>query len=47
MDYTSHVTVVRLGMCALALPIVVPAFLLTFVVQRHLIEGLASGGVTG
>jgi multiple sugar transport system permease protein len=47
MDYTSQFTIDWVGMCALALLIIVPAFALTFVVQRHLIEGLTFGGVKG
>jgi multiple sugar transport system permease protein len=47
MDYTSQFTIDWVGMCALALLIIVPAFVLTFVVQRHLIEGLTFGGVKG
>ena len=47
MDYTSQFTIDWVGMCALALLIIVPAFLLTFIVQRHLIEGLTFGGVKG
>jgi multiple sugar transport system permease protein len=47
MDYTSQFTIDWVGMCALALIIIVPAFALTFVVQRHLIAGLTFGGVKG
>jgi multiple sugar transport system permease protein len=47
MDYTSQFTIDWVGMCALALLIIVPAFALTFIVQRHLIEGLTFGGVKG
>jgi multiple sugar transport system permease protein len=47
MDYTSQFTIDWVGMCALAMLIIVPAFLLTFIVQRHLIEGLTFGGVKG
>lgn len=47
MDYTSQFTIDWVGMCALAMLIIVPAFVLTFIVQRHLIEGLTFGGVKG
>lgn len=47
MDYTSQFTIDWVGMCALAVVIIVPAFILTFVVQRHLIAGLTFGGVKG
>lgn len=47
MDYTSQFTIDWVGMCALALLIIVPAFVLTFMVQRHLIAGLTLGGVKG
>ncbi|HEY0912269.1 MAG TPA: carbohydrate ABC transporter permease [Bradyrhizobium sp.] len=47
MDYTSQFTIDWVGMCAMALLIIVPAFVLTFAVQRHLIEGLTFGGVKG
>ncbi len=47
MDYTSQFTIDWVGMCALALIIIVPAFVLTFIVQRHLIAGLTFGGVKG
>ncbi len=47
MDYTSQFTIDWVGMCALALIIIVPAFALTFIVQRHLIAGLTFGGVKG
>ena len=47
MDYTSQFTIDWVGMCALAMVIIVPAFVLTFVVQRHLIAGLTFGGVKG
>jgi multiple sugar transport system permease protein len=47
MDYTSQFTIDWVGMCALALIIIVPAFVLTFVLQRHLIAGLTFGGVKG
>ena len=47
MDFTSQFTIDWVGMCALAVIIIVPAFVLTFVVQRHLITGLTFGGVKG
>ena len=35
------------GMCAMAVLIIVPALILTYLVQKHLIAGLTFGGVKG
>lgn len=45
MDFTAQFTVDWTGMCAMAVLIIVPALVLTFMVQRHLIAGLTFGGV--
>jgi multiple sugar transport system permease protein len=34
-------------MCALAVLMIIPALILTFLVQKHLIAGLTFGGVKG
>lgn len=47
MDFTAQFTVDWVGMCAMAVLIIVPALVLTFVVQKHLIAGLTFGGVKG
>ena len=47
MDFTAQFTIDWAGMCAMAVIIIVPALVLTFVVQRHLIAGLTFGGVKG
>lgn len=47
MDFTSQFTINWAGMCAMAVIIIVPALLLTFLVQKHLIAGLTFGGVKG
>lgn len=47
MDFTAQFTIDWAGMCAMAVIIIVPALLLTFVVQKHLIAGLTFGGVKG
>jgi multiple sugar transport system permease protein len=47
MDFTSQFTIDWAGMCAMAVLIIVPALLLTFIVQKHLITGLTMGGVKG
>jgi multiple sugar transport system permease protein len=47
MDFTAQFTIDWAGMCAMAVLIIVPALLLTFVVQKHLIAGLTLGGVKG
>lgn len=47
MDFTSQFTINWAGMCAMAVIIIVPALILTFIVQKHLIAGLTFGGVKG
>lgn len=47
MDFTAQFTVDWTGMCAMAVIIIVPALILTFIVQKHLIAGLTFGGVKG
>ncbi len=47
MDFTAQFTIDWAGMCAMALIIIVPALILTFIVQKHLIAGLTFGGVKG
>ncbi len=47
VDFTSQFTVDWAGMCAMGVLIIVPALLLTSVVQRYLIAGLTAGGVKG
>ncbi len=47
MDFTAQFTVDWTGMCAMAVLIIIPALVLTFVVQKHLIAGLTFGGVKG
>jgi multiple sugar transport system permease protein len=47
MDFTAQFTIDWAGMCAMAVIIIIPALLLTFIVQKHLIAGLTFGGVKG
>ena len=47
LDFTSQFTLNWGGMCALAVLMILPALLLTFLVQKHLIAGLTFGGVKG
>ncbi len=47
MDFTSQFTLNWGGMCALAVLMIIPALVLTFLVQKHLIAGLTFGGVKG
>ncbi|RDU96667.1 carbohydrate ABC transporter permease [Trinickia dinghuensis] len=47
MDYTAQFSVDWAGMCAMAVVIIVPAIVLTFIAQKHLIAGLTLGGVKG
>lgn len=47
MDFTAQFTIDWAGMCAMAVLIIVPALVLTFIVQKHLIAGLTLGGVKG
>ncbi len=46
-DFTSEFTINWGGMCALAVLMIIPALILTFIVQKHLISGLTFGGVKG
>ncbi len=47
LDFTAEFTINWGGMCALAVLMILPALLLTFIVQKHLIAGLTFGGVKG
>jgi multiple sugar transport system permease protein len=47
MDFTAQFTIDWAGMCAMAVIIIVPALMMTFLVQKHLIAGLTFGGVKG
>jgi multiple sugar transport system permease protein len=47
LDYTAEFTIDWRGMCALAVVMIIPALLLTFAVQKHLVSGLTSGAVKG
>lgn len=47
MDFTAQFTIDWAGMCAMAVIIIVPALIMTFLVQKHLIAGLTFGGVKG
>jgi len=47
MDFTAQFTIDWAGMCAMAVIIIIPAVVLTFIVQKHLIAGLTFGGVKG
>jgi multiple sugar transport system permease protein len=47
MDFTAQFTVDWAGMCTMAVIIIIPAIILTFIVQKHLIAGLTLGGVKG
>ncbi len=47
MDFTAQFTIDWAGMCAMAVIIILPALVLTFIVQKHLIAGLTFGGVKG
>ena len=47
LDFTSEFTINWAGMCALAFIMIIPAFILTFIVQKHLVSGLTFGGVKG
>ena len=47
MDFTAQFTIDWAGMSAMALIIIIPALILTFLVQKHLIAGLTFGGVKG
>jgi multiple sugar transport system permease protein len=47
LDFTAQFTIDWAGMCAMAVIIIIPALVLTFIVQKHLIAGLTFGGVKG
>lgn len=47
LDFTSEFTINWGGMCALAVLMIIPALILTFIVQKHLISGLTFGGIKG
>ena len=47
LDYTAEFTIDWRGMCALAVIMIIPALVLTFIVQKHLVSGLTSGAVKG
>ena len=47
LDYTAEFTIDWRGMCPLAVIMIVPALVLTFVVQKRLVSGLTSGAVKG
>jgi multiple sugar transport system permease protein len=47
MDFTAQFTVDWAGMSAMAVLIIIPALILTFIVQKQLIAGLTFGGVKG
>lgn len=47
MDYTAQFTFDWTGMCTMAVIIILPAVILTFIIQKHLISGLTLGGVKG
>jgi multiple sugar transport system permease protein len=47
LDFTAQFTIDWAGICAMAVIIIIPALILTFLVQKHLIAGLTFGGVKG
>lgn len=47
LDYTAEFTIDWQGMCALAVVMIIPALLLTYAVQKHLVSGLTSGAIKG
>ncbi|MBV9286648.1 MAG: carbohydrate ABC transporter permease [Hyphomicrobiales bacterium] len=47
LDFTSEYTIDWRGMCALAVVMILPAFALTFVIQKRLVSGLTFGAVKG
>ena len=47
LDFQAEFTLNWGGMCALAVLMIIPALVLTFLVQKHLIAGLTFGGVKG
>ena len=49
-DYINNLdefTINWAGMCAIAVVMIIPALILTFIVQKHLVSGLTFGGVKG
>ena len=47
LDYTAEFTIDWRGMCALAVVMIIPALILTYAVQKHLVSGLTSGAIKG
>lgn len=47
LDYTAEFTIDWRGMCALAVVMIIPALVLTFAIQKHLVGGLTFGAVKG
>ena len=47
VDYLNEFTINWAGMCAIAVVMIIPAVILTFIVQKHLVSGLTFGGVKG
>ncbi len=47
LDFTAEFTINWGGMCALAVVMIVPALILTFIIQKHLVAGLTFGAVKG
>jgi len=47
LDYTSEFTIDWRGMCALAVVMIAPAFVFTFIIQKRLVSGLTFGAVKG
>ena len=47
LDYTAEFTIDWRGMCALAVIMIIPALVLTYAVQKHLVSGLTSGATKG
>jgi multiple sugar transport system permease protein len=47
LDYTAEFTIDWRGMCALAVVMIVPALVLTFIIQKHLVSGLTFGAIKG
>ena len=47
LDYTAEFTIDWRGMCALAVVMIIPALVLTFIIQKHLVSGLTFGAVKG
>lgn len=47
LDYTAEFTIDWRGMCALAVVMIIPALILTYAVQKHLVSGLTTGAIKG